>query len=197
MTILIFFFALLFLLSLYSVILGLSWLWTLMAIRVSQSDNDSEKAIKAALDLLSKATTRLELYDDGDKDTENSLYDDSRFIEGVKEKLENYKDFSVLCLFNSEDSLRFKDLFKDEDRVSIYVRQSQDRPEDTHYKIIDNGKMAYLSKHRLGSEYRSCKTVDCSKISGKRLEKTNRLLFDDYRKDLSEFKKWEGGATNG
>ena len=184
------FIAVLFALCLYAIGHAIAWLWTLQSVKIlPREGNDDEIAIGSVLILLSRAKEQIELYDDGNK-IDSSLYDDDDFIKKIKSKLEENKNFSVQCMFNYDEDLRFKEAFKNDPRVSIFVRRSQERPQDTHYKIIDGGRMAYLSEHVAGSDKRAYRVVDCSKVGKARLEKIDRLLFHDYRQDLSDFKRW-------
>ncbi len=174
---------------LYVIIHAIVWLWQLQSIEILPWEkNDDEKAISLVISLVDEAEEQIELYDDGNK-IESSLYDDGRFIDAIKDKLEKNKDFRVQCMFNYDEDLQFKEAFKNDARVLIYVRQGQERPQDTHYKIIDDGRKAYLSQHVAGADRRAYRMVDCSRVNKAQLKKIDRFLFGDYRQGLSEFKR--------
>ena len=113
--------------------------------------------------MLNEARESLIIYDDGDN-SEGSLYNDRRVIEAVLEKLKDNPLFEVRCLFNCNDELLFRKELKGERQVDVRIR-SNSAPEDgIHYKIIDGGSKAYLSRHALGSKQGRYKIVDCARV---------------------------------
>ena len=112
--------------------------------------NSNIEAADLATSLVKEAEEEIEIYDDGDF-FEESTYNYDPFVEAVQDKLVSNSLFRIRCFFNvhSQD-LKFIQQFKDHDRVSIYVRTTEKRPDDLHYKAIDGWIKGVISKHDLG-----------------------------------------------
>lgn len=112
--------------------------------------NDDDKAVHNTLDLINKSQKDIRIYDDGEVD---SIYDNSEIINALKEKLSD-KNYQIIAFFNFKDIKKtsFYKTFEAEDytkQVHINIRpEGEDRPNDIHYKIVDDGKRALLSNHK-------------------------------------------------
>ena len=113
--------------------------------------------------MLNEAQESLIIYDDGD-DSDGSLYNDRRVIEAVQEKLKGNPLFEVRCLFNCNDELLFRRKLEGERQVDVRIRSNNEPGDGIHYKIIDGGPKAYVSRHALGSKEGSYKIVECTRV---------------------------------
>lgn len=67
------------------------------------------------------------------------------------------------CYFNFDEDVLFTEVFKNNPCVRI-VTGHGDRPDDdVHYKIIDGGLKAYISRHEVASPERRYRMIDCTK----------------------------------
>ena len=136
------------------------------------------------IELLDQARTSMIVYDDGN-DMDRAVYNDSRIIDAVRSKLQSNPDFELKCLFNCNDDVKFRKAFRGEPRVDIRTR-SDVRPErKTHYKIIDGGLKAYLSRHELGSSQRRFKTVDCTNVSKRHRSRVAGFVLSKHTEDFA------------
>ena len=145
--------------------------------------NDDDSVVRNFIELLDEASTSMILYDDGN-DMEGSVYNDSRVIDAVRRKLESNPDFELRCLFNCNDDVKFRKEFTNEPQVDIRTRSDVGRERKVHYKIIDGGMKAYLSRHELGSSQRRFKTIDCTNVSKRH---RSRIAADMLRKHTEDF----------
>ena len=145
--------------------------------------NDDDSVVCNFIELLDEASTSMILYDDGN-DMDGSVYNDGRVIDAVRSKLRTNPDFELRCLFNCNDDVKFRKEFANEPQVDIRTRRDMGRERKVHYKIIDGGTKAYLSRHELGSNQRRFKIVDCSNVS-KRLR--SRVGASVLRKHTEDF----------
>ena len=145
--------------------------------------NDDASALRSLLGMLNEAQESLIIYDDGDN-SEGSLYNDSRVIEAVQEKVKDNPLFEVRCLFNCNDNLLFRKEFKGERHVDVRIR-SNSAPEDgIHYKIIDGGAKAYVSRHALGSKEGRYRIVDCTRVRPRYRADVADSLLGMYKEDF-------------
>ena len=145
--------------------------------------NDNSSVVSNFVELLNEASSSMILYDDGD-DTDGAVFNDSRVVDAVRRKLQSTPDFELRCLFNCNDDVRFRKELANEPQVDIRTRCNMGHERKTHYKIIDGGVKAYLSRHELGSNQRRFKIVDCSNVS-KRLR--SRVGASVLRKHTEDF----------
>ena len=131
--------------------------------------NTDPLAAKKFLELLGDAEVSMIIYDDGN-DMDDSIYKNSDIVNAVKKKVEEYPEFRVRCLFNSPYQSLFRtELSGYQGCVEIRTRKEpQPRREgQVHFKIIDDGVKAYLSRHPYGHSEREYRIVDCSKVPEK------------------------------
>ena len=146
--------------------------------------NDDDSVVSNFIELLDEARTSMILYDDGN-DIAGSMYNDTRVIDAVHSKLRHNPDFELRCLFNCDDAVEFRKQFADEPQVEIRTRTDMDSDGRTHYKIIDGGLKAYLSRHCLGSRQRQSKTVDCSNVSKRHRRRVAEFVLSRYTMDFA------------
>ena len=73
---------------------------------------------------------------------------------------------TVRVLFNCDGPEPLRERFKDEPRVSIRTTGlGRVALRDTHFKIIDGGRMAYLTQHEFDSTVRLYELVDCLTVA--------------------------------
>lgn len=137
--------------------------WPYVNLYIIEKENDDLFVFSSFRRLLKSADKKMVIYDDGDK-TPGSLYESPEIVEMIKEKLAENKHFVIVCSFNLEHTTLFKRAFADEDRV----RFAPGRGGSIHYKIIDDGKIAYLSSHSEGSVNRKVKIYDFSDVRKRR-----------------------------
>ena len=125
--------------------------------------NDDESAVGSFVAMVGEARESMIVYDDGD-DIDGSLYNDRRAIDAVRGKLQVNPAFRLQCLFNCDDHLAFQRELGSEPRVDIRIRSESVPASAVHYKIIDGGAKAYLSRHDLGSKERRFRLVDCTGV---------------------------------
>ena len=157
--------AVIFMLALIVVIgimaLGMHYLWVVLPVLDKpMTPNDNSQAIAKPMELVSQASNLIEIYDDGDSSPE-SIYNNSEFIDLVKKKLDESPDLTVNVLFRFDESLKFKEEFRNHVRVDIRVNGGQEGA--YHYKIID-GSFIYLTEHEPRSHNRRFKVVEKSEI---------------------------------
>ena len=145
--------------------------------------NDEDSVVSNFIELLDEARTSMILYDDGN-DMDGSVYNDSRVIDAVHRKLRSNPDFGLQCLFNSDDDVKFRKEFAHEPQVDIRTRSDVGRERKTHYKIIDGGSKALLSRHEWGSRQRKYKIVDCTNLSKRHRRRVGGIVL---RKHIEDF----------
>lgn len=146
--------------------------------------NDDDSAVTNFIELLDEARTSMILYDDGN-DMAGSVYNDSRVIDAVRSKLRFNPDFELRCLFNCDEGVKFRKEFTDEPQVEIRTRSDVGRERKVHYKIIDGGVKAYLSRHELGSIQRRFKIVDCTNVSKRHRSRVAGIVLREHTEDFA------------
>lgn len=108
--------------------------------------SDDDSVLENFVGLLREARESMIVYDDGDS-REDSLYNDPRVINAVHQKLRDTPAFELRCLFNCDEALQFRKELESQPQVRIRTRGSSASAYEVHYKIIDGGDKAYLSRH--------------------------------------------------
>ncbi|MCY4094539.1 MAG: hypothetical protein OXG05_05350 [Gammaproteobacteria bacterium] len=125
-------------------------------IDMKQDKNNNEQAKQELIRMVSQARTSLIIHDDGDCN-DRTFYNDDEVIEAFRQRLNSSKFLKIKCLFNVEQSIKFTNLANEfRNRVKIwYVKDGDNRLDDEiHYKIVDGGRMMYLSMHDMGEDER-------------------------------------------
>ena len=146
--------------------------------------NDDDSVVTNFIDLLSEARTSMVVYDDGN-DMDGSLYNDQRVIDAVRSKLRANPDFQLQCLFNCDHDVKFRRELANEQGVDIRTRIDSGNSGEIHYKMIDGGVKAYLSRHALGSRDRKYKIVDCTSVSKRHRSRVVEGVLGKHKADFS------------
>ena len=108
--------------------------------------NNSEQATDRFWDLVNGMESEMVIHDDGEA---KSFYDDPQTVGLVRATLRADPDRTIQCVFNRHECTRFGTL-SEEFPSQVEIRYAQN-PEievgGLHYKIVDRGAMAYLSRH--------------------------------------------------
>ena len=115
--------------------------------------NTDEQATAMFIGLLNQTRRRIDIHDDGD-DFSGSMYNSPEVIGALREQIQEH-NIKVRCLFNEADQpLELLNLARrDEFRSHIevwYLKGGRQEP-DTHYKIVDGGRLVHLSRHARGA----------------------------------------------
>ena len=151
----------------------------LLKIKVTEGTNDHGKARSSFFALLADADETLIMYDDGNSMSE-SIYEDQSVIDEIGTKLRENPGFRVDCMLNSDDDTLFRRSFRDEPRVDITRRNG--KRSSLHYKIIDGGRKAHVSRHALGRTKRHFKIIDAKDASSW----ARKVALGTYLSDFSE-----------
>ena len=158
----------------------------ILSIKTTPGWNTDTVPINTVIELVNEATDLLEIYDDGN-DMDDSLYKNNRFFEAIDHKIEDsQKQFRVICLFNEDANLEFKQHFSGNPNVEIYKRRSGRPLSPIHYKIIDTWKKAYLSRHGYGQHEREYRLIDCTNVKGRRSKNLQTTVFSEYRQNKED-----------
>lgn len=125
--------------------------------------NDDASVARKFIQLLDEAKALMIVYDDGNN-TSGSLYNDRSVIDAVRIKLRSAPEFKLQCLFNCDDQVELRRELANEPQVDIRTRRDSGRGSKIHYKIIDGGEKAYLSRHEPGATKRRFRIVDCTGV---------------------------------
>lgn len=142
--------------------------------------NDDAAAVESFVGMLSEAQESMIVYDDGDN-TAGSLYNAPQVVSAVHDKLQANPGFVLMCLFNCDDDLLFRKELAARPQVTIRTRDSSVPAHEIHYKIIDGGAKAYLSRHRLGSSERKFEIVDCTDVSLRHRDRVANVVLGRYK----------------
>ena len=157
--------------------------WPILDVTATNAISDDPVATEYFIDLLDEAQEKMTIYDDGN-DMAGSIYNDPKVIATVQRKLKQNKDFKIQCFFNFDHDLLFRQAFGNHSRVDIRIRTGDNVAEDdVHYKIIDDGRKAYLSRHKLGASERSIRWIDCTRVQ-RHLEHVTDEVLGEYKKDI-------------
>lgn len=157
--------------------------------------NDDEIATECFIDLLDAAEEKISISDHGNI-MPKSIYENETVLDLVAKKLTENTDFSIECGFTSADINQFRERFEKHPRVTIERRDDEPDLEYPHYKIIDGGKKAYLSRHNLGSDNRKVQYYDFSNVHSRRGQaKVKENYIGDYLKDVELTFSRSGGQN--
>ena len=160
-------------------------------------DNDDPQAVGLALTLLMESKKSFYVFDDGDFDP-NSTYHNGDFIRVAKEKMESYPDFKIRCFFNegSEDLIFIQHFahseFSRNGQIELFRRKGEDRPDDYHCKIADDGMKGTISQHPLGERLRRFKEFTCEEMPWPDNLMAKRIIMKEMQQDVSLFEKIGG-----
>lgn len=156
-------------------------------------ENDDDIAIDCSIALAKEAKRDIEMFDDGDLDESfKSLYNDERFIETLRSKLEENPEFKVKAFFNIGDpSLRFIQAFREDDRVEIYKLKAGLSRWSLHYRLIDGGTKGILAEHPQGVGDRTYQELSIPNRSKRDTAVAGRFVLEKYRQPEENFERLE------
>ena len=136
-----------------------------MGVRRFTGVNDGDTAKRYFLLLLSQARRQMIVYDDGD-DAEESIYKDDEVLSAIESKLSSHPEFTMRCLFNCAPPKALREKFEALPCVDLRTTGLGEKaPRDPHLKVIDGGRMAYLTRHSFGSRSTPYELVDCLTVA--------------------------------
>lgn len=174
---------------LMSIIALMPWLyyeagtWTLWLVKVTTGTNSDDEARRLFIALVRGAKDEIRLYDDGEP---GSMYDEPDVIAAVEKQLEAHPSLRIWCVFTHDGETNFRKAFAGEERVQFSTKSIRS---DIHYRIIDDGKIGYLSRHTDASEERRpYRRYDASKVPARwraaAIANTLRKYLDDNRRQF-------------
>lgn len=115
--------------------------------------NADEQATTMFIGLLNQTRRRIDIHDDGN-DFAGSMYNSPEVIGALRERIQE-RNIKVRCLFNDADQpLELLNLARTDEfgsHIEVwYLRGGRQEP-DTHYKIVDGGRLVHLSRHARGA----------------------------------------------
>ena len=136
--------------------------WPYFSMQKIRGNNDDYIAVASFSNLIKEAEEKISISDHGNI-MDESIYQNEGVIKTVEKKLEGSPNFLIECGFTSGDENKFRQKFETHPRVKIVQRVEPDL-EYPHYKIVDGGKQAYLSRHDLGSNDRLVQYYNFSRV---------------------------------
>ena len=146
--------------------------------------NDDESVASNFIRLLDEARASMIVYDDGNN-MQGSPYNDPSVIDAVRSKLRSDPAFELRCLFNSNEPMEFRKELEHERQVDIRTRRDSGRGSKIHYKIIDGGEKAYLSKHERGASKQRFRIVDCTGVPERHRRRVAKSLLGRHVADFA------------
>ena len=146
-------------------------------------ENDDVGALNSVLWLIDEANDSLEIFDDGNKMTD-SIYEQQGLVDTLREKFDTHPDFRVTCLFNDPArDLLFRQAFADHPQVEIFAGLDPDRgpQKEVHYKIVDGGRIGYVSQHGYLESERRYQQWDCRHLPEKQMKAKAAFLYKKMR----------------
>lgn len=121
-----------------------------MWVKLIRDMNTDEKAVEVYVRLISNAKKSVTIFDDGDNSSK-SVYNSEDVISAIRAQIQKYPDLKIRCLFNNKnDEIKLAQLADNEFKknVKIWYSEKPREENETHYKIVDGGKIVHLSAHR-------------------------------------------------
>ena len=163
--------------------------WAFLRVSTVVDWNSDKTAERNFLALLQEATESMVVYDDGNE-MEGSIYQNQQVVDAVREKLSKNPGFRLSCYFNFDHAMLFTKELAQHPRVRI-VTGHGDRPDDdVHYKIIDGGLKAHISRHEVASQERRYRTIDCTRVPKGRRTHVADVLLEPYKAHASSVGTW-------
>ena len=153
----------------------------------SAAVNDGQVTQDKFLELLDEARDSMIIYDNGDY-VSGSIYMNQGITESVKQKLDSHPAFYMHCVFNFDkpDLVFRKALEGISPRVEIRTYDPRQPRLATHYKIIDNGAKAYLSRHLPGDTRRHFRIVDCTRVPKAHSNRVSNMVLGTYKNHFQQ-----------
>ena len=153
--------------------------WAFLQVSTEDGWNSDETAVAQFLALLQDAKESMVVYDDGNE-MEGSIYQDERVIDAVRKKSSENPEFRLSCYFNFDAAMPFTKALEGQHGVRIVTGRG-DRPDDDHYKIIDGGLKAHISRHKVASRERRYRVIDCTRVPRRRRAHVADALLQPYK----------------
>ena len=122
--------------------------------------NSDETAPDNIIKQLEQTQKSIHIFDDGN-DNENSIYNNERVLSKIKEKLNAGVEISIH--FNEQANLKINKLASAEN-LNIKYNPSERSENELHFRISDNGKYSYISRHKYDNPNRKYFLYDRSKM---------------------------------
>ena len=117
--------------------------------------NSDDRVTKHMMRMVESAQNELIIYDDGEKE---SIYGDSGvdFVQALMSKCKVNNSFKVQILLNCFDKdLAMSKAVRKRNLPNLEIRyRNGERPNDSHFKIVDGGLLYYVSNHGHGEQER-------------------------------------------
>ncbi len=151
-----------------------------LKIEDTSGSNSDQDAIELFIDLVNETRKEIKIHDDGN-DFPASIYNNPDVIEAI-EKGVRERNIKVRCLFNDEGQpLKILELVRSKEfqnSIEIwYVCGGRQEP-NTHYKVVDGGKLVHTSYHKHHEQERSYRLL---KATGWLDFKTRQRISERYR----------------
>ena len=118
--------------------------------------NTDEQATEMFIDFVNQTRRQIDIHDDGN-DFAGSMYNSQDVLDALRERIRK-RNIKVRCLFNDADQpLELLKLARSEEfrsRIEIWYLNGGRQEPDTHYKIVDSGRLVHLSRHDHGASER-------------------------------------------
>ena len=153
--------------------------WDHWGVAIVDMPNSNESARQAFIAVVREAQNSLRIHDDGNN-FDASVYNNEALIGEVLHRLS--EGVEVRCLFNQEECRRLKMIERASaehpDKFLVRVTKGGRPDGDIHGKVADDGVMAYLSRHEVGSMDRKSRSFDCRRAK----PKTRKMALGGYIK---------------
>ena len=162
-----------------------------MSIRDTRGVNTDYVAAQIFMDMVTQARHSIVIHDDGN-DMPGSIYNNDDVIEVVRRQVKKYPELEIQCWFNNKDDIKLLQLIDGENRANfkVWYTEGSRPPQDIHYKIVDQGAIVYLSRHRHGereSGY-TLRKVGTSWFSKRTREKISKPYVENFKFGISHAK---------
>lgn len=148
--------------------------------------NSNDVATDRFWDLIRGMEYKMIIHDDGEV---QSFYNDEETVELVRSRLRADPSRSIRCLFNLRQRTLFAALGHEfPEQFEIRFSCGRD-PGSVHYKVVDDGAMAYLSQHSADGESREFECFDfrwCPRFLRPRVFKKFQRDFDQRMENATQ-----------
>lgn len=162
--------------------------WAFLQVSTVVNRNSDETAENNFLTLLQDAKESMVVHDDGNK-MEGSIYQSRRVIDAVREKLSENARFKLSCYFNFNHDMPFTKELKGHSRVRIVIGHGNRPGDDVHYKIINEGIKAHISRE-VASQERRYRVIDCTRVPRHRRAHVADVLLKPYKTHALDVGIW-------
>ena len=117
--------------------------------------NSDSDAARLFVDLVNYAKSSIVIREDGDS-SDSSIYNDEEVLNAIRKRLVEFPELEFKCLFNEEANLQLLNLVDKEhpENFKIWYAKGYRPTLETHYKVIDDGYVVFLSRYKRGDKRR-------------------------------------------